>query len=241
MKKEEKIVERFLKSIYDENNIRFEPDGNCPPDFTINSNIAIEVRRFNQNYLSNDEVEGLEIKSIPLYQAFIDVLRSFDSNDLEKSYYVSIEYKRPISTKTKSIKTMMKKELNNILRSKNIIFPYKIQINNEITLEIISSKPRKGRVFISALEDDNDNVGEHISTYVENLRYFIKEKSQKISSKVSKYNEWCLYLVDYIGWGINSQDSKLIADSISDIGFFDKVIILSHSGEKILIEILKPI
>ncbi len=63
MNKDEKRAKKFLKRHY--SNIQFEPIKNAPPDFLINNNIAVEVRRLNQNYFDGDNPKGLEEDDIP--------------------------------------------------------------------------------------------------------------------------------------------------------------------------------
>ena len=55
----EKVVFQYLKS-RGFINIVYEPDGNIPPDFTIDGRIAVEVRRLNENEKTTTEHGGLE-------------------------------------------------------------------------------------------------------------------------------------------------------------------------------------
>lgn len=48
MNNDEAIVKRFLENQFLK--VTHEPDRNIPPDFLVNDEIAIEVRRLNQNY-----------------------------------------------------------------------------------------------------------------------------------------------------------------------------------------------
>ena len=41
--------------------IHYEPDGNIPPDFGLNADIGVEVRRLNENVFSGTKGEGLEL------------------------------------------------------------------------------------------------------------------------------------------------------------------------------------
>ena len=46
----EEIANKHLLARFPgENRINYEPDGNIPPDFLIDNNIAIEVRRLNEH------------------------------------------------------------------------------------------------------------------------------------------------------------------------------------------------
>jgi hypothetical protein len=67
MNREEKIAEAYLKSLGFKN-VVFEPDGNIPPDFSMDGRIAVEVRRLNQHFFTKDEVRGLEEGRLPLFK-----------------------------------------------------------------------------------------------------------------------------------------------------------------------------
>ena len=55
----EKVVFQYLKS-RGFINIVYEPDGNIPPDFTIDGRNAVEVRRLNENEKTTTGHRGLE-------------------------------------------------------------------------------------------------------------------------------------------------------------------------------------
>ena len=65
MKPEESAAQKYLKSL-DLGKVNFEPDGNIPPDFTINNHIGIEVRQLNQHFFNGDKPEGLEQLNFPI-------------------------------------------------------------------------------------------------------------------------------------------------------------------------------
>jgi hypothetical protein len=103
-------------------------------------------------------------------------------------------------------------------------------------LEINPSENIVGQTFRLFIEADTDAGGILVANYIENVRYCIKEKSQKISSYKSRYSTWWLYLVDFIGWTLDTQEIQKLDDSINDIGNFDKVVILENQGRKILFD-----
>ena len=91
----EEITENYLKSL-GYINVVFEPDGNIPPDFSIDDRIAVEVRRLNQNYFEGHEVKGLEEDRIPFINLLKSTLDEFDAQYKGSSYWISIRFKRPI-------------------------------------------------------------------------------------------------------------------------------------------------
>src|SRR5206468_13124046 len=65
MDKSEQIAESHLRSRGFQD-IMYEPDGNVPPDFLVDGQIAVEVRRLNQNEDTPEGPRGLEEAAIPL-------------------------------------------------------------------------------------------------------------------------------------------------------------------------------
>ncbi|MDO9271654.1 MAG: hypothetical protein Q7T94_01375 [Rugosibacter sp.] len=62
----ERLAEKYLLAL-NCGEVVFEPDGNIPPDFSVDARIGVEVRRLNQNYEKSDgSIEGLEELAIPL-------------------------------------------------------------------------------------------------------------------------------------------------------------------------------
>ncbi|WP_455757681.1 hypothetical protein [Sulfurimonas sp.] len=54
--------------------LEYEPLGNVTPDFVIDNKIAIEVRRLNKNYISNEKLVHIEDTEIPLVTKNIEEL-----------------------------------------------------------------------------------------------------------------------------------------------------------------------
>lgn len=109
MNNDEKRVVNFLENIY--SNIQFEPIKNSPPDFLINNKIAVEVRRLNQNYFDGEKTFGLEELDIPLHFSILEVLNSFNNRFEGTTYYLLLNYQRPL----KSSIYRIKKALSNTL------------------------------------------------------------------------------------------------------------------------------
>ena len=144
MNREEKIAEAYLKSLGFKNVI-FEPDGNIPPDFSIEGRIAVEVRRLNQNFFTKDEAHGLEETRIPLFRLLQSSLSEFDSHYKGDSYWVSIRFHRPIG-KGDINKKVISRVLSSFL-SKPFPLPCRVKVTESIYFHIFTSQPVEGRVF----------------------------------------------------------------------------------------------
>jgi hypothetical protein len=233
MNRDEQVVFEYLKKLHGEN-VVFEPEHNNTPDFSVNSCTAVEVRRLNQHFFENEKPEGLENLSIPLFDAFREVLESLNYLYAEKSYWVFIDYKRPLSSSIHQAKKDMELALREFLDLNISKFPYEIPVNSEITFSFYESNPGNGKLFPVGGSDDSDAGGWVISVYAENIRHCIDEKSSKISKHLQKYSEWWLFLVDWIGFWIDTNEIAEVIKLVGDTGNFDKVCILSYDGQNVL-------
>lgn len=96
MNREEQLVEEYLKSKGYENVI-FEPDGNIPPDFTINGSIAIEVRRLNQHIKNSSEIEPVEKLDFSIYSTIDKIINEIVVDNFDRSAFLLVHYNRPLS------------------------------------------------------------------------------------------------------------------------------------------------
>lgn len=115
LNREEKIVLEHLKHLGFQD-IVYEPDGNIPPDFLADGEIAIEVRRLNQHYKTKDNVEPLEKLEFNLIPRTIKILEHFSTVDFNVSHFVIVRFERPISNKN-SILRNLKDKLTDFLES----------------------------------------------------------------------------------------------------------------------------
>ena len=230
MNRDEKIVFDFLKKT-DGSNVVFEPNGNIPPDFIINSKIAIEVRRLNQHFFSKGKSEGLETLYFQLFGAFKEVLVPFDPIFSGKSYWVFLEFQRPFRKSIKIVIKEMQTALSYFINSNYVSLPHAIQINESIELEIYDSSPIKRKIFRPGGSIDSDSGGFVVSTYLENIHHCIINKSEKIKFEKDKYKFWHLFLVDHLNLGLDFQDINDVKKMVDTLGEFDKVVLLNLNGE----------
>ena len=238
MNREELIVFEYLKKLHGEDVIPV-PAHKDPPDIVIDSSIGVEVRRLNQHFFETGKSEGLENLSFPLEDAFEEVLNSFNDLYAGKSYWVSIDYERPLSFSIHQAKKDMELALKNFLASKTTKFPYQVSVNSEIAFSIYESSPGNGKLFPRGGTDDFNASGQNISIYVKNIRYCINKKSSIIEKYLEKYRDWWLYLVDCIGFGLSQKEILEVIKEVGNIGNFDKIVVLNYDGQNVLLTISK--
>jgi hypothetical protein len=237
MKKEERAAKNYLEGLW-KGDVRFEPDGNRPPDFKLASTIGIEVRRLNENYFDTDRTKGIEEVSIPLHAKFKEVLNSYDSKFDGLTYWVGLIYKRPIHRGVKRAGEDMHKALDNFLEGRRTT-PCSLEVGSKIWFVVYPAKPFPNRVFRHAVTSDDDSGGLVVQFYVQNISHCIDEKAQKIVPYKNRYNEWWLLLVDtmMMAWNLDSYELQEVRTGIANLRGFNKIIVIDHFGKNCLLEI----
>ena len=227
----EQIVFQHLKRLYGD----VVPQKDDPPDMVVNPSIGVEVRRLNLNFFKDGKIEGLENLSSDLFVVVDDVLDSLNSlHTGKKSYWVDVDYQRPLTSDFRHLKKEMKQVLRNFLALNTTNFPYRIFVNSEITFLLRERHLNDGNLFRVSGSIDFNFGGAEISVYAQNLRHCITEKSSKIRTHLPKYNEWWLYLVDQTGFSLDQKEISKVVNMVENTGNFDKVFILSYDGQNII-------
>lgn len=236
MKKEEQIAETYLNQLA-LGTVKYEPDGNIPPDFSIHSTIGVEVRRLNENYFGGNRPQGLEELSIPLDKSFEKVLASYDSQFDGASYWVGIMYDRPLPGGAKGTIQDMRQALDAFLASSKTT-PVELKVNSKVWFTLHPSHPVQGRVFRPAIYSDNDSGGMVTQLYVQNISHCIQEKVLKVSPYLHRYEEWWLLLIDTIGaWQLEPDEIQQIRNGVTGIGCFQKLLVIDYSGKVCLLNV----
>ena len=202
MKPEEKIAKDYFE--YNGfSNLEYEPNGNIPPDFVINGEIAIEVRRLNKHFQTGNKsipLEELQFKLIPKIK---DLLKSYGDSNHTESSLVSVYYQRPLKTdkillnKIREVLSLHSKELNSTKY-------YEITENLNIRIAPSSIKLEQQFVYFSSI--DCNEGGFVLSTISDNLEHLLREKEQKIIPYFNLYKKWWIVFVDYIGYGLSMEE-----------------------------------
>ena len=229
MNKEEKIVHEYLKS-KGFKLIKPEPDGNVPPDFSINGKIAVEVRRLNENYFVDGKAIGHYEEYHKLWDFMTHFLSDYKNENLQTSYGLSFGYERPIP-KFAELKKILKTELDSFIKH-----PFSneiIEITPSLTIRLYPKQTGgNNSIHLAASHDDNGG-GAVLQIYISNIKYCIEEKANKIEEFRNNYSEWWLILVDRLIYTTTiSNDIERIKKLIILPGVWKKLIILNPEANK---------
>ena len=235
MRPTEKIVAGFLtrRGYID---VRYEPDGNVPPDFLVDGRIAIEARVLNQQHVSNGRSEGLEEVEIPLTQKIENLLKSFGPPTQGGTWFVAFRFRRPVE-KWKTLEPKIRAEL---LRFQNGTrkLPAVVAINDRFDLEFMLEGSPHDSFYLLGSYDDEEAGGWVISELVRNLAIVVQDKAEKVAPYRHKYPEWWLVLPDYIGFGLGDpMDQRRFREAPALVHNWDRIILVSPTNLNVSFEV----
>jgi len=206
-------------------NVIYEPDGNVTPDFSVDGNVAIEVRRLNQNHYDGTNTKGLEETSISLWKNILNLLNDIGTPIADETWFVHFRFSRPVE-QWKKLRPSLHQALTDFAASETrqgrVIFE-----NQGFELEVYCrASTIHSTTFILAGCSDQDSGGWLLAEMSKNISHCASEKSRKIAAVRPKYQCWWLALVDHIGYGLDKFDRDQFQSQISIEHDWDKIIII---------------
>jgi hypothetical protein len=222
MKHEEKLAKRFLEK-QGFSKIDYEPKGNRTPDFLLNDEIAVEVRRLNQHSTNETKRKPLEELFFKLIPKLVKLFNTYDNGKYTSSAFVSINFNRPLTADKNLIN-----KIKGILDKHSLIMESTVEyeVIQNLTLEIFPSAERLEHQFNYIASSDNDAGGVVLSNILDSLKLIIKEKEAKITPFYAEYKIWWLILINFIGYGLKKSELTELK-RLTDINKFDRIYFIS--------------
>lgn len=227
MDRSETLVRRHLESL-GFSDIVFEPDGNIPPDFAIESRIAVEVRRLNQSVESDGKLRGLEETAYPLYGKIESLLKSLGPCNSGTSWFVLHSFSRPIPAwpELKAKITECCAEVAD-WGSASPGTHLEAKLHENFELSFLRASAVHDSLFVVGGYSDYDAGGLVLAEMEKNIQHCINDKTSKVQPHRHKYSEWWLALVDYIGYGLTQEDQEDFRSSNNLHHDWDKILLIS--------------
>lgn len=237
MNRSERLAQQYLLSL-GLGEVKFEPDGNVPPDFLVGDSVAVEVRRLNQNHESaTNGHQGLEVLDISLRQRISNYLRNFGLSKEGECWYVAYDFRRPLES-WKTLRPLLERELSAFMLSATRE-QKKVRLTKTFGIELFKAGMDHGTFFVLGSSIDQDAGGWVMSELERNLRICITEKEKKIASYRDRYPAWWLVLEDHIDHAVDQEDRpRFRSEVMSRIDHsFDRLVLLDPSGRKRAFEV----
>lgn len=237
----EKLVEQYLRNV-GFTDVRYEPDGNVPPDFLADGRVAVEVRRLNQNHDdgSGKGPRGLEEIAISMWHRMGSYLTGLGpAPAIGQSWYVFYEFGRPVLA-WKDLKPELDALLLPFMADPNP-HPLEVTLSGGFSIDLRASGISLPTFFWPGGYSDKQSGGWLLAEVGSNLEHCITEKSAKIESYRAKYPEWWLVLPDHIALGLDDFDQDLFRDQVSiQVGGFDKIVLLDPRDASRAFDVVGP-
>jgi hypothetical protein len=206
--------------------IVFEPDGNVPPDFVVDARIAVEVRRLNQNEITESGFQSLEEVAIPLQMRIRKLLVSLGPPILGASWFVHYSINRPLLPWNHLASKLQAclEEFRDGPRDETLI---SINVDDCFEVTLLRAGDPHSTFFIAGGYRDDNSGGWVLEETQKNLRLCIEEKARKIAPFRHKYREWWLVLVDQIGYGVCDSDRELFREHLRLEHDWDKIVLVN--------------
>ena len=227
MKPEEKLVRPYLLSL-NLGSVIHEPERNKPPDFLINDGIAVEVRRLNQNRVTQTGYEGLENLRFALRDQIQSLLKPFGPPQSGINWIVNYSFTRPLPPwrmiRPKIISFLRAFRLGDEAKTESSV---NIEVCDGLVLELRRAPIRYSRYFVVGGFVDEDTGGFIIPEMLTNIKICIEEKTRRTAAFWHKYPQWWLVLVDRIGMLLDANDQDQLRRNFKSEHRWNRIIIVN--------------
>ncbi len=223
MNYDEEIAYKYLQT-KNFTKIEFEPKGNIPPDFLLDEEIAVEVRRLNQHVIINNNSKPLEELRYKIVPKIKEIISDLTTPEYTSTLIVSVGFKRPLKVKNDVFKRIKLVIQENIETTRKDL---KISITENLDLRFFRSDLRLSKSIIFGTESDSDSGGYVVSNIYNNLKLVVNEKEKKIEKFYTEYKKWWLIVVDHIAYGLDSFDFEQLSEFQMIQSKFEKIFIVS--------------
>jgi len=224
MNRSEEHAQRYLQHL-GLKGIRYEPDGNQPPDFATDDSIAVEVRRLNQHFEHGGDHVALEHDAYPTVNGMNRLLASFGESKNDRSWWVHCRFRRPMP-KWKELEPDVRTVLSEI-NSSGGAPDDPVWVHRSLTLQIVPCDEPENRLFVFAGYTDHNAGGWVLHELQQNIQLCVDEKMRKVAPFRASYARWWLILVDHTGLGTHGQQRAALQQHVRVRHDWDRVAILN--------------
>lgn len=183
--------------------IAYEPDGNSPPDFVIERQIAVEVTQLDQ--LERSSSRSAYETGRPLIDRVCKVLRGIEGPE-EGTRWLTLRYRRPLppAEQVRRGTEAFAKQVVGGEAPIGAVHPIgeNLELEYRLFTEGSGDPIRVGTVI------DEDLGGFLAGELRRSLDSAIRKKSAKTARYRWRYEEWWLILIDFVSYGLPRSDQR---------------------------------
>ena len=218
--------------------IRFVTNTNDqPPDFIVNDDIAVEVRRL--NLMVGDENKGLESVEKPLARSIRTGLataepppqgyRAFVDCDF---LYTELPDKNMVVDEVRKAANQYTSRLNASIHHDQPLSRFRVETDFGLIVRFnTGTNPTINQFDFMSVVAGVGETGDVLGDAIDSLNRSISEKSDKIKKKHCLYAEWWLILADYNVYATVLRDpyeAQATKNALTDTSLWSRIIILSN-------------
>jgi len=232
MDRSEAVVKELLARMGFQN-ISYEPDGNIPPDFVVDGEIAVEVRRLNQNFDDGSGPRGLEEVTVPLWQKVERLVESVAETD-GNSWFIFFSFSRPVP-RWRDLEPELRSALTEFRtgeqRRAGIIYT-----SPDFQMRVGEASNPLETFFRMGGMSDRQSGGWVVAELIANIQHCAAEKLRKIEPHRSKYKTWWLALTNHTGFGLGEHERQQLRQHLPRPIGWDKVLLVNPSDSSAWID-----
>lgn len=234
MKPEERRVKAWLESSSFQQ-VVYEPVRSKTPDFLVDRQIAVEVRRLNQKWFNGRRNEGLEEAEARLYQGLVKELKDFGPPRAGHSYYVSYRFGRPIERWS-----VLKPRVSELLRAaagSDHPEVRRYRIGRALELDFQPAGVVHEWHFVLATYIDRQAGGSTNAVLIDSVKKIVLEKTSKVLARLHLFSVWWLVLVDRTKFGFDRESGVVLESAGISLEVFERLVVLDHSGLQVIADL----
>ncbi|MDE0164444.1 MAG: hypothetical protein OXH92_09520 [Bryobacterales bacterium] len=228
-----------------------------PPDYVVDSDFAVEVRRLNQRIEIDGRIKGEENSRIPLRQTIKGTLAKIGPSGGERDWVVNCEYDFTRALPSKKVVESQIREAISLLT-----WPYNTNTINQLNAKYLNydkhadeldllnhphlclrcgiclelhetSMPSPGFSLWNVSGREGIGVAHEL---INSIQHYVTEKSTKIrkGNRITAYKEWWLLLVDHVCHMpisiLEESELQALLESIQDRDFWSRIVIISSNN-----------
>lgn len=218
----EDLTFRYLSAHHSE--VKKHPFGrNSPPDFLVDSCVAVEATYLNEVYFADNERIDVDKFSSSKLQSLKNVIHRIEVSERKGSLYVSVEYSPKLNVRGATKDTKDKLALVSVSETSNEL---SFKINDHLSLDLFWTPTVHATPFrIGAVQVDSPG-GLVIEDVFNGVTRIMREKKAKMLRAGRSFSQKWLCTGSAITTNLDDDEFSSLKDFVQPDGYWNRIILL---------------